>query len=157
MTNKQLAQLRLSNGSEVVCEILEWPDNDENQIIARNCMTIIGYEYDDGQKGYAFRPFVNFLDENEMDMILINSDHVVCLNKPTEYLIDQWQMSVGEMLAQARLRNHDYQKKQSESLHQLAQAIAQISNATDEEIDEAEEFIDNVIQFPSRDGDDTIH
>ena len=55
MTNKQLAQLRLSNGSEVVCEILEY-DSDENQIIARNCMTIIGYEYEDGQKGYAFRP-----------------------------------------------------------------------------------------------------
>lgn len=157
MTNKQLAQLRLSNGSEVVCEILEWPDSDENQIIARNCMTIIGYEYEDGQKGYAFRPFVNFLDEHEMDMILINSDHVVCMNKPTEYLIDQWQMSVGEMLAQARLRNRDYKKTQNEGLTRLAQAIAEITNASDDELDEAEEFIDNIIPFPSRDGDDTIH
>ena len=55
------------------------------------------------------------------------------------------------------MRNRDYKKTQNEGLTRLAQAIAEITNASDDELDEAEEFIDNIIPFPSRDGDDTIH
>ena len=32
MTKKDLAQFKLSNGSEVVCEVMEWPSDDDNQL-----------------------------------------------------------------------------------------------------------------------------
>ena len=152
--DKHLAQMRLSNGSEIVAEIIEWPGEGENQIICRNCMCIIGYEYDDGQRGFAFKPWVNFLDD-ETDMILINSDHVIAMNKPTEYLIQQWNVSVVEMLSQWQERNSAFELEKAKGLERLAKALSEITGRDLDEIADELEVPDNVIPFPKP--DDTVH
>lgn len=152
--DKQLAQMRLSNGSEIVAEIVEWPSEDENQIICRNCMCIISYEYDEGQKGFAFKPWVNFLDD-DMDIVLINADHVIAMNKPTEYLTDQWQISVTEMLSQWKARNDAFQYEKIKGLQRLAKALEEITMPDNDYDADDLDMPDNVIQFPNK--DDTVH
>lgn len=151
---KDLAQFRLSNGSEVVCEVMEWPADSGNQLIARNVMTIINFEYDGGDRMYAFRPFVNFL-EDEDDYIIINSDHIISVNRPREYLVDQYNVAIADTFAVAQERIEEYRKDKLAGLKRIADAMAKIverkqNNDTSEEKKDSS----NIIPFP---GSDKVH
>ena len=158
MSDANLTQFKMSNGSEVVCEVMEWP-NDElgNQMITRNCMTIISYEYGEDERGYAFRPFVNFLDDNR-DYVLINTDHIISLSKPSEYLIRQYKVALNDVLAAARLRNEMYEREKQDAFTQIAAAMTsilenKIDNETSDKVEEKDSN-NNIINFP---GNDTLH
>tara|TARA_R110002126_G_scaffold164368_1_gene312276 strand:- start:155 stop:622 length:468 start_codon:yes stop_codon:yes gene_type:complete len=152
--HRQLSQMKLTNGSEIVCEVVEWAAEDDNQLIAKNCMTIINYEYDDGQRGYAFKPWINFLDD-ERDLVMINVDHVISVNKPSDYLIDQYNISVTETLENAKARNVDFADRKIRGLKRLAAALSGIyEDASSEE--KTDKDTSNVINFPRKD-DDIIH
>lgn len=155
--NKELAQFKLSNGSEVVCEVLEWPSESDNQLIARNAMTIINFEYDGGDRMYAFRPFINFL-EDENDFIIINSDHIISVNRPRDYLIDQYHVAIQDCFAIAKERVDEYRKDKLEGLRRITDAMAKLiaKNNDDTSEEKTPSAPSNVIPFPFRD-DDTIH
>ncbi len=153
MIKKDLAQFKLSNGSEVVCEVMEWPTDDDNQMIARNAMTIINFEYDGGDRMYAFRPFINFL-EDENDYIIINSDHIISVNRPRDYLIEQYNIAIQDCHKVAQERVEEYRKDKLEGLRRITEAMAQIIAKQDDDTSDAK-TPSNVIPFPFR--DDTIH
>jgi len=153
MTKKDLAQFKLSNGSEVVCEVMEWPSDDDNQLIIRNAMTIINYEYDGGDRMYAFRPFINFL-EDENDYIMVNSDHIISVNRPRDYLVDQYDVAIRDCYTIAQERVEDYKRDKIEGLQRITEAMARLlENRKDNNT--GEKKLTNVIPFPPR--DDTIH
>jgi len=151
---KDLAQIRLTNGSEIVCEVMEWPREQDNQMIMRNAMAIICYDHADGDTSYAFRPFVHFLND-ETDYVVVNVDHVLSYNRPTEYLTEQYQVAVNEALMNAERRNRALKRDKIEGLARLAKALVEMH--TNDGLPEEEEPIpDNVIPFPTND-EDTIH
>lgn len=157
MTKKDLAQFKLSNGSEVVCEVMEWPSDDDNQLIVRNAMTIINFEYEGGDRMYAFRPFINFL-EDDTDYIMVNSDHIISINRPRDYLINQYRTAIVDCQMVAKERVEEYKKDQLEGLARISEAMKRLldkrtgkHDATSEEKNPQS----NVIPFPFR--DDTIH
>ena len=159
MNNLDFAQFKLSNGSEIVCEVMEWPNKDDNQMIVRNAMSIVNIEYEGGDKMYAFRPFVNFL-EDETDYIIINSDHIISSNRPREYLIDQYRIAMIDAIQIAKLRTEDYQKSQLEGLQKLSNAMQELMRRKNnpninEEKEPDKKPISNIIKFPI--DDDTIH
>lgn len=158
MSDENLTQFKMSNGSEVVCEVMEWPSEElGNQMITRNCMTIISYEYSEEERGYAFRPFVNFLDDNR-DYVMINTDHIISLSKPSEYLIRQYRVALNDVLAAAKLRNALYEREKQDAFAQIAEAMTsilenKINDKTSDEVKEKEPT-NNIINFP---GNDTLH
>jgi len=157
MTKKDLAQFKLSNGSEVVCEVMEWPSDDDNQLIVRNAMTIINFEYDGGDRMYAFRPFINFL-EDDTDYIMVNSDHIISINRPRDYLINQYRTAIVDCQMIAKERVEEYKKDQLEGLARISEAMKRLLDKKADKHDGTSEEKDpqsNVIPFPLR--DDTIH
>ena len=157
MTKKDLAQFKLSNGSEVVCEVMEWPSGDDNQLIVRNAMTIINYEYEGGDRMYAFRPFINFL-EDDTDYIMVNSDHIISINRPRDYLINQYRTAIVDCQMVTKERVEAYKKDQLEGLARISEAMKRLLDKRTGKHDETSEEKDpenNVIPFPLR--DDTIH
>ena len=151
---KDLAQFRLSNGSEVVCEVMEWPADDGNQLIARNAMTIINFEYDGGDRMDAFRPFVNFL-EDEDDYIIINSDHIISVNRPREYLVDQYNVAIADTFAVAQERIEEYKKDKLAGLKRIADALAKVvERKQNNDTSEKKKDSSNIIPFP---GSDKVH
>ena len=155
--DRDLAQLKLSNGSEIVCEVMEWPDADSNQLIIRNALQIIAYEYhDDVDRSYAFRPFINFL-ENEQNYVMVNTDHVISMNRPTEYLIDQYYIGVREVENNIKIRLQAFKKERLEGLRRLADSVEKIllNKAQTQENKSSEKEPSNIIMFPFK--DDTIH
>ena len=158
--DKDLAQLKLSNGSEIVCEVIEWPDTDSNQLIIRNALQILAFEYhDEADRSYAFRPFVNFL-ENDDNYVIINTDHIISMNRPTEYLVEQYFIGSREVKNNIEMRLSAYKKDKLEGIRRLAESVNKLLMNRAEKRDmysssEDKKKHSNIIRFPSK--DDIIH
>lgn len=75
----EIKQFKLTNGDELVCEVIEWPDEEEDSrdIVVRNAYKIIAIEHDpEGNRYYGFRPWMIYQHDPEM-IQLINGYHVV--------------------------------------------------------------------------------
>lgn len=82
---KDIKQLKMTSGEEIVCEIVEWPDEDETDVVVKNSYKI--YEMIMGEnKYYQFRPWMIYQDNNEYFQI-ININHIIGEAKPSESLL----------------------------------------------------------------------
>lgn len=147
---EDIAQFKFSSGQEIVCEVMEWPDDGEKDIIVRNAMAIVMGETNDGERVYMFKPWVHFLAKND-EYICVNSFHIVSQNRPNENLIKEYAYAVKEMHDQARERDEDYLNDEREKLKKLQGALSLFTKATIQR-DSAES---NVVRFPRK--DDTVH
>jgi len=152
MHSEDLAQFKFSSGQEIVCEVMEWPEENSRDIIVRNAMAIVVGETYDGERVYMFKPWVHFL-EKPTEYIVINSFHVVCQNRPSEHLILEYAHAVGEMHMHAKERDMEYRKEKRENVERLQSALKDYVNKQSD--DEPEEAKTNIVKFPSK--DDTVH
>ena len=89
-----LIQFKLSNGDEIIAEIVDDPqDSDDVNIVARNCMKIISVENTEGHRFYTFRPWMTYQDRKDY-LQLINYTHIVGEAKPSEMLMLQYQRAL---------------------------------------------------------------
>ena len=153
MEDKDLAQFKLTCGSEIVCEVMEWPDDESNQIIVRNAMCVIDYEYEGPNRAYAFRPWVHFLDDDK-DYVMVNSDHIISMNRPTEYLTDQYQLALYENLISTQRRLNEYNKFKLNGLQALAESLQKTLGTNKPNLSDSDQTPSNIIKFPT---DDMIH
>lgn len=149
MIEKELAQLKLADGHEIVCEVVEWPEKGDDQIVIRNAMSIVVLESHDGESAYVFRPFIHFLETNE-DFILLNSGHVMSMNRPKEYLSEQYDLSVISMLETNKERVDEYNRSKVIGTKRIVDALMDIYENDGEESDETKTK-SNVISFPDPD------
>jgi len=147
---EDIAQFKFSSGQEIVCEVMEWPDDGEKDIIVRNAMAIVMGETSDGDRIYMFKPWVHFFAKND-EYICVNSFHIVSQNRPNENLIKEYVYAVKEMHEQARERDEDYLNDEREKLKKLQGALNLFTKTTIQH-DSAES---NVVRFPRK--DDTVH
>lgn len=85
-----LKQFKLANGEEIVCEVIEWHDDDVADIIIRNAYKIIAYHGSaTGDRYYAFAPWMVYQEGDEIFQS-INAEMVVGSATPTEMLIREY-------------------------------------------------------------------
>ena len=147
MIEKELAQLKLLDGHEIVCEVVEWPEKGDDQIVIRNAMSIVVLESGDGETAYVFRPFIHFLETSE-DYILLNSTHVMSMNRPKEYLSEQYDLSVISMLETNKDRVNEYNRSKALGTKAIVDALIDIYENDSEEESASKS---NVIAFPDPD------
>lgn len=146
---KDLAQFKFTNGQEVVCDIIEWPDNEIDDIIARNAMAIVMGETAEGDRIYMFRPWVQYLEKNN-EFISISTRHIISVNRPNNLLAHEYGYAVQEMHSYANQREEEY-KEEMKTQRSITDRIASFAqNISSDSSDKG-----NIIQFPSPDG--TIH
>jgi hypothetical protein len=57
----EIVQMKLTSGNEVVCQVLEWPEEGSNQMIVRNALAIVNIEFDESnERMYMFVPWLHF-------------------------------------------------------------------------------------------------
>ena len=107
-TTSDIRQFKLTNGEEILCEVIQWQEEEEVEILIRKAMRLIMTENEEGVKYYAFRPWMVYQEGSE-DIIIINSTHIVGLGYPTNSLLVQWNEAVKDMeeMYDAREREHD--------------------------------------------------
>lgn len=92
-----LRQLKLTNGEEIVCEIMDYGDEaDELQMAVRNPFKLVAIEHvRENVRYYAFRPFMLYQgDGNHVQ--LLNPQHIVSECTPTREMIEQYTKAVDE-------------------------------------------------------------
>lgn len=89
MNEQNFRQFKLSTGDEIVCEVLQYPmDDDDATIIVRNVYKIamLTNLNGDNNRYYHFRPWMVYQDKKELSQD-INLNHIVAEATPTKELL----------------------------------------------------------------------
>lgn len=82
----KVKQLKLVTGDEVLCEIIEEDDDD---IVIRNALSIQFHMLDDASRIWTFRYFMTYQDDPEL-FILLKVDKIVGVANPIPALVEQY-------------------------------------------------------------------
>ena len=146
----EIKQFKLSSGEEIVCEVIEWPDADEDmaEIVVRNIYKIIAIDQTvSGNRYYTFKPWMVFQDEPDMFQT-ININHVIGEANPSQKLLEQYfNILKGELSEESEAAREELEKK-------LADYISNLRKMVSEQVGSSDSGEENVIKFP---GGRTIH
>jgi len=125
----EVVQLKFASGDEIVCQVMEWSEDNEedNQMIIRNALSIATYDYDNNERRYVFVPWIHF-NEGSKDYLIVNTDHITAIGKPNQYLIDQYNDAVIEVNSSSELREkeHNQHKKEATEIAKKSDTSANV-------------------------------
>ena len=113
MSDLELRQFKTTSGEEVVCEVVQWGVEHEDEILVRAAMRLVLVETDDGIKYYSFRPWMVY-QEHPDDLMIMNVNNVVGTAYPPETLLVQYHEAVTEMAEMNASRELEYNQTFSE-------------------------------------------
>ena len=103
MKSDDLRQLILSNGQEVLCEVIQWPDIDvddsEVMIVRQAAKSIIQENFKEGTRWFTFRPFMTYQDDNN-SMVSLMPYHIMSIGHPSALLKKQYKKYIKLMRAE---------------------------------------------------------
>jgi len=103
---KNIKQMILSNGEEIIAEIIEWPDHPGGAAILKNPISIITEEdYDQGTRMFSVRPFMSF-QQTSNPVCTLNLQHVVTMAMPSP-IIGKHYIGFVEAMAAAEQQEDD--------------------------------------------------
>ena len=99
MDIKSIRQFKLSNGDEIVCDVVEWPsvDDEHDGLVIRNAYKIhmIMPLTPTENRYYQFRPWMVYQDNPEYFQIL-NAGHILSEATPSEEMLIQYQRLLND-------------------------------------------------------------
>jgi len=147
----EIKQFKLSSGEEVICEVLEWPNDEEDEvdIVVRNVFRIVAIDQTvSGNRYYTFKPWMVFQDEADMFQ-LINNTHVIGEANPSQKLLEQYFIAIrGESSEDSEAARAEIEKRLEDYINNLRNMISGQTQDTSDSGD------DKVIKFP---GGRTLH
>jgi len=146
--NNNLVHLRMSSGDEVICEVMEWPSDDNSEMIVRNAMTL-SYSYDEEfAQIFGLKPWFTFL-ENYNEYVIIDTNKVMATAKPNKAFITEYVDAVAQMHQLGVKRKRDAQRETIEQEKRFLEALEMMQS----KLGSKDSSSTNVISFP----DKTIH
>jgi len=136
--NTDVRQIVLSNGQEILCEVIQWPDLDvddsEVMIIRKAAKIIIQENFKEGTRWFTFRPFMTYQDDNS-SLCSLMPYHIISIGHPSNLLEKQYQKYVSLMI-------QELEQKQEENSDTLSDFI----DTSDYDID-SDADLDNILPF----------
>ena len=162
MTNLNFKQFKLTNGEEIIADVLE---SEEDILIIRAAMKIVEVEHlEEGYSYFAFRPFISFQDSVDT-LQLLGSQHIITETTPSHNLLKHYASAVGKM---SKFLKGGKTLEEFESMSE-EEVESYIQDFLDRELEEAaldgllneeedEDLGENVIRFnPRNEPDGTLH
>ena len=132
-------QFKLSNGDEIIVNVLQEPEGEDINIVIKDAMMIVrSEEVDSGFRYYSLRPWMSF-QLNSDYFQLLNYSHIVGEAKPDKQLVIQYEKAIENEMGPTR----EDDEQEIEMLKSLYR------NATDEEEDLDAE--DNIVPLFDKD------
>lgn len=99
-----IKQFKLATGEEIVCEVVEWHDDEIADIVIRHSYKIVSYQGSTtGDRFYAFIPWMVHQEGDEAFQTL-NSDIIVGSAVPTEEMLrEYWKVKENGKATQEEL------------------------------------------------------
>ena len=121
-------QFRLSNGDEIIAQVVQEPEGDEVNIVVRNAMMITRTEnLETGYRYYSFRPWMSF-QLNDEYLQLLNYSHIVGEAKPSKVLLEQYLKSI-ESQAEEGDTSSPYDSDDAVTIQRILHKLQQADNA----------------------------
>lgn len=145
MIDQTLKQFKMSNDDEVICEVIEWNNEENDAVIVRNVMKVVHVEdFEKSIRFYAFRPWMTFMDDPD-ELHSINSGHIIAEVTPSIEIVKHYINALKEMKDAKRTKK----KKASASLDDLAQKMHDMDE------DEFEMYLDQLAELADLAGPDS--
>jgi hypothetical protein len=163
-------QFKLTNGEEIICQVVDWPEDDDTDYIVHNALLLMQQIVNGTRTKYMFKPWFTMAEKSDQ-YISISKDQIVACVDPNEILNNEYINAKREMYYRSRSKqvepalpsvndpfNYDEkseQKKFEEMQKEILALIDEIeqSNELDEMYNDSDNP-SNVIKFP---GPDSIH
>ena len=145
-----LRQIKLTNGDEIVADIVEWNNEEHDEIAIKNAMKLSMYENQTGDKYFSFRPFMIY-QEGEEDIQVVLNIHVVAIAVPMEALLVQYRIAVQDMHKThlERLQGVSDEMDIADIQRMTREAIEKMKVSTED----MQMYLDELDSFDSFDGD----
>ncbi len=134
-----LRQFKLSSGDEIVCEVIQWQNEEELELIIRKPMRIGFTEVMGGMKLYSFRPWMIY-QESESELLVLNESHIVGIAQPQETLIWQYNQAVKDMVKMHDKRMEEFRETNPDEWGKQ-KSISEVSEELLKQVQEMEKYL----------------
>ena len=91
MYKDNIRQFKLSTGEEIICEVMQWDDDENPSLIIRCAMKIIeSMSPQSGLRLFSFTPWMSFI-EDPKELCTVCSEHIIGEVTPSEQIIIMFQ------------------------------------------------------------------
>lgn len=123
-------QLKIADGSEIICEIMEELEED---IVVRGAFRIARVDLDNERSYYMFKPWMTYVEESD-HFITINLYHLIAATVPSKDILDQYENAIEKISEAVSERNDSLDEIPEEEIKE------KLSLTNDSEVD-------NVLKF----------
>lgn len=122
-------QFKLSNGDEIICEVIEYPEENDDELIIRKALLMRAIDDDEqGIRYYNFRPWVT-MQEGSDNFVSLNYGHVIAEAIPSEKILKHFL----EAVEAADISEEDIQNKIDSYINKLRQKLEEVSETDSDE------------------------
>ena len=159
-----IMQFKMTNGEEIICQVLEYPEEDDTDYVVKDALSMITKTVGTSHTKYMFKPWFT-MAEREDQYISIAKDHIVACVSPNTTLYSEYRKARREMHLNSRARPQTEEQIIADSKNQYDKMQDEIMALIDE-MEKRSKFDvpdlneddsdkpSNVIKFP---GPDSIH
>ena len=142
---ENLKQFKLSNDDEIICEVVQWNDEDNDAIIVRGVLRVINVEdFAKSIRFYAFRPWMMF-SEAPHELHTMNASHIIAEVNPSKEICKHYVSTLAEVTKQIKLKK----KKLSMPLDDVASKMESMDE------DEFEAYLEDLAKDIDLSSDDS--
>ena len=144
--DKDIQQIKLVSGNELLCEVVEWPDeksDNSTDLIIRNALSIINGENEEGNTVFLFKPFLHYVDKSSQ-FISLSKMQIMALNRPDRYLQKEYMSAFAEFEKSSFERDEDYKEQEMYEVSMVEEALEETK---------IDDKTDNVVQLNTK----TLH
>lgn len=132
MTN--IKQFKLTSGEEILCEVVEWADEDNCDLVIKKVLKINCTDDDNrGVRFYNLRPWLTMQEGDDVFMTL-NSNHIIAEANPDSRMLKFF----FEAVEQSELSDDDINEKIEDYIDKMKERIKLVSDS---------DTSDNIIPF----------
>lgn len=102
----EMKQFKLTSGEEIIGQVIEWPEEDNLEIIAKNMMKIQPVMGADGSVYYTLRPFLTSQISSD-NLILVNMSQIVAEANPSDEVVNQYKKVIQSFLEEVQIEDEE--------------------------------------------------
>ena len=143
MKENEVRQFKLASGEEIVCEVIQWNNEEELELVVRKAMKLVMGEMETGVRYYSFRPWMVY-QENPDDLLVLNGNHVIGIAYPPVSLISQYDEAVDDMAKMWEQRNKEYLQSRGDEPFEDIDDVNKMTKNLKKTSDEIEEYLESL-------------
>lgn len=94
-----LRQFKLVNDDEIICEVMEWNNEETDTIVVRRALKIVALDdMANDMRYYTFKPWM-LMNNDPESLQVLNSMHIVSESSPTKMAVSYYYDVIKELSA----------------------------------------------------------